>query len=337
MRSLVDGHPTGHLRLDILQVDRIEVGLLIDLSRRGEEMVLEAVAKVTQADDGVDNGENDEKNGDDSKGRQRLLDGFIVLLVTGLVDSDKLEDEVAETAEVEDDDGNHARLVLPAGEECGAEEDDDGDWNGGNRQSELGIVGRSDNDDKLDDEAQEEEEIELEKGDVNLVVKETLPHPVIGTDSLEDIPGKFLVKFPADEAHADSSKSNDGRNSHKIRPHLFPNGSDCFARLESTVLLQNSQGLSDLVDLNGRVNQHSQVGNANTDSLDGVLHAQGIPDDDQFVKETENEERQKRWDGLGLRLNRLVIDVGPERVLELGKNIATMQVSRLTSRDDKMQ
>jgi hypothetical protein len=321
MHPLVDGHPTGRLRLDILQTDRVEVGLLVDLSRRGEEVVLEAVAKVLQADDGVDNGEDDEKNGDDSKGSQRFLDGLVVFPVARLVDSDKLEDEVAETAKVEDDDGNHAGLVLPAGKECGAEEDDDGDGNGGNCQGKLGIVGRSDNDHKLDDEAEEEEEIELEKGDVNLVVEEALPHPVIGTDGLEDIPGEFLVKLPADEAHADSGKSNDGRNSHEIRPDLIPNAGDGLTGLKSTVLLQNLQGLADLVDLDGRVDQHGQVGNANTNSLDSILHAQGIPDDDQLVKETKDEERQKCRNGLGLRLNLLVLDVGLERVLKLGENI----------------
>ena len=88
--------------------------------------------------------------------------------MTGLIDAHELENEVAETAKVEDDDDNHAGLVLAAGEERGCKENEDGDGDGGDGQRKLGVVSFGDNDNELDDEAEEEEEIELEECNVDL-------------------------------------------------------------------------------------------------------------------------------------------------------------------------
>ena len=41
--------------------------------------------------------------------------------MSGLVDSDQLEEEVTETTKIENDDTHHARLVLLAGEVGGGE------------------------------------------------------------------------------------------------------------------------------------------------------------------------------------------------------------------------
>lgn len=66
---LIDGHAAGNLGLDILHVDGVDVGLLLDLAlaRQSLEVRLESLAKVEHAHDGVDNSENDEENGDDSE------------------------------------------------------------------------------------------------------------------------------------------------------------------------------------------------------------------------------------------------------------------------------
>lgn len=50
--------------------------------------------------------------------------------VSRLIDSYKLEDEIAETSEIEDDDANHTDLVLSSSEESGSEEDENGNGNG---------------------------------------------------------------------------------------------------------------------------------------------------------------------------------------------------------------
>lgn len=83
-------------------------------------MVLEPGAKVAHADEAVDDGQDDEENGQDSKGCQRLLDGFVILFMTGLVNADELEEEVRERAEVQDDGQRHSNLVLALRKEGGA-------------------------------------------------------------------------------------------------------------------------------------------------------------------------------------------------------------------------
>lgn len=131
-------------------------------------MCFEAGAEVVHADDGVDDGHDDEQNGDDGEGGERLSNGEVRRSAAGLVDTEELEDEVGETAKVEDNNADHARLVLPLGEESSSNQNGNRDRNGGNRKSEFGIGLDSDDDDKLNDETQEEEEIELEQGNVNL-------------------------------------------------------------------------------------------------------------------------------------------------------------------------
>lgn len=93
------------------------------------------------------------------------------------------------------------------------------------------------------------------------------------------------------------------------------------ARLESVVTEQNIDGARDLVDLDSGINQEGQVGNANANDLNGVFHAQSIPNNNQFVKEAKNEESQKSWYCLVLRLHIGTVNVGSEAGLESGENV----------------
>lgn len=161
-------------------------------------MRLEALAEVGHADDCVGDGQDDEQDGDDGKGREGLANSHVVLLVAGLVNADELEEEVAKAAEVEDDGNDHAGLVLAAGEESGGEEDQDRDGNGGDGEGELGVTCLRDNNNELDDEAEEEEEIELEEGDVdlgNISLRKT------ATSLVPNIPGSAGSVSSCDNRH----------------------------------------------------------------------------------------------------------------------------------------
>ena len=68
-------------------------------------------------------------------------------------------------------------------------------------------------------------------------------------------------------------------------------------------------GVPNLVDLNGRVNHESDVGDAETDDLNRVLRLEGIPDQKKFVNETEQEKTEKGGNRLELSIDG--IDVGP--------------------------
>ena len=85
-----------------------------------------------------------------------------------LVDTDKLKDEVGETAEIEYDDNNLTWPVFVTSAEGSHQQDGDSDRNGGDGESEFRVILLHNHDNKLDDEAKEEEEIEFEKGDVDL-------------------------------------------------------------------------------------------------------------------------------------------------------------------------
>lgn len=88
--------------------------------------------------------------------------------MTWLVDSHQFEDEVAQSAEKEDNNTNHAGLVFSTSEKGGGQQDNNGDWNRTDSQGELGIGSFCNDDDKLNNEAEKKEEIEFQESNVNL-------------------------------------------------------------------------------------------------------------------------------------------------------------------------
>lgn len=78
-----------------------------------------------------------------------------------------------------------------------------------------------------------------------------------------------------------------------------------------------------LVNLNCRVNKQSQVGDADTDNLNGVLQAKGVPNEQQFVQETKNEERQESGNRFVLRSGVRIcrVDLGGQVSLKLRKDV----------------
>ena len=66
------------------------------------------------------------------------------------------------------DDRKHPGSAFFAGEECGHEEDDDGDRYRSNGEIEFHIVVINNHHDELDGKSQKEEEVELQQGNVDL-------------------------------------------------------------------------------------------------------------------------------------------------------------------------
>lgn len=66
----------------------------------------------------------------------------------------------------------------------------------------------------------------------------------------------------------------------------------------------------DLIDLDGSVHHHGQIGNANTNDLNSVLHPQGVPNQYEHVQEAKDEEREEGRDRTeGCALDRFVADL----------------------------
>lgn len=123
--------------------------------------------------------------------------------------------------------------------------------------------------------------------------------PQVGADVLIDSPGKLVIQFPGDEGHQDGAKS------HQTGLHdqeWLDIGPEC--QVDHVILLQLHDGVVNLVHLDRGVHQDSDVVDAETDDLNGVLKAEGIVDQDHLVDITEHENREIR--GNGLRLGELV-------------------------------
>lgn len=114
-------------------------------------------------------------------------------------------------------------------------------------------------------------------------MKEPLLHAIVGTNILQDIPSKLLVELPRHKDHANCAEGNNGRDGDKIRLDIAPKLLGVGISIEGIVVPKNHNGFLDLVDLNGRVNHEGEVGNADSNDLNRVLHPQGIPNDHQNV------------------------------------------------------
>lgn len=120
-------------------------------------------------------------------------------------------------------------------------------------------------------------------------MKEALLHAIIGANVLENIPSKLLVELPGNVHHDNGGDSNDDGSGNKVGLDIAPEHGRCDALLQRTVDLEDSKRHLNLLKLESRVNQESQIGDADADNLNRVLHAQRIQHEDQLVKETENE------------------------------------------------
>lgn len=288
---LIDRHSARNLWFDILQIDGIEVRVLFNVPRRLSEVVLQAGTKVAHADDAVGDGANNEDNGDDSKGSERFTHRPVLLFRVWLVNPDELVEEVGKAAEVADNDDGHADLILDPGEPGSQKQNGNSNGDGGDGKTEFGVGFERNNNQKLNSEAEEKEEVELQKCDINLVVQETLLHPVVGSYSLKNVPSKDLVELPGSEGHGNGTKAQDAGDGDQVRFYVDPHV--VLRVLERAVVPQLTQRLFDLFDLDGSVNHQCEVGNAHANNLNGVLRSQRVPDNNQLVQEAEDEKRQE--------------------------------------------
>ena len=146
------------------------VGSLVGLDGFAVDMGLEALVEVVGAYACRADGDEKEQDGQNGKRGQRLAGGFVVLLADAIGDvhADELEEEVGQGDKVDEDDDNHAGDGFAADPEGGREEKEKGDDEGDAGEGELESFGVVDDDEELNGEGEEEEEVEFEKGNVNL-------------------------------------------------------------------------------------------------------------------------------------------------------------------------
>lgn len=109
---------------------------------------------------------------------------------------------------------------------------------------------------------------------------------------LVDCPREFVVQLPCHEGYQDGTQPNDARNDDEERLRLRPDG---FR--DGAILRQHVDRRSNLLHLDGAIDQQSHVTQTETDNLNGILHPQSIVNQDQLVEETEAVQGQEGGDG----------------------------------------
>jgi len=133
---------------------------------------------------------------------------------------------------------------------------------------------------------------------------------------LVDGPGKLIIKLPGNDAHQYSAKGDDTGHGNQKRMHIAPE-----MTINLIVIVELADGIADLIVLDGGVDQHGNVERAQSDDLNGVLEAQGIPHQGELKDEAENEEGEIGGDGA--RFSRLSSRV-TEAQLELSKDVSVL-------------
>jgi len=167
-RKLVNLHPLVWLRSGYRW--HLRAVCLVARHRLLVDVRLEALVEVVCADARNDNGHEEQDDGQNGKGGQRLAGWLVVLLAVQVCDvhADELEEEVGKRDEIDDDAAHHAGNRFAAHPKGSGKEQEKGDDEGGRSEDDLNRGSLFDDDEELDCEGEEEEEVELEQGNVNL-------------------------------------------------------------------------------------------------------------------------------------------------------------------------
>lgn len=182
----------------------------------------------------------------------------------------------------------HEPSVLLPGSPNGRKQEEDGQRNDDDGELELDIGSVEHDNDKLHREAEEEEKVKLEQSDKNLICQVAALHADVGGDVLVDAPRKLVVELPADDGHEDGAEGEDAGNRNQERLDLRPD----FRVNQQVLVEQPFVGFLDLVDLDGTVDEESEVEEAEPDDLDRVFQAERIVDEADKEDVRKDEERE---------------------------------------------
>jgi len=197
--------------------------LVLALELALTDVGLEAAVEVVGADAGVDDGEDDEDDGDDGEGGKGFTDRHVGEFAQGFVHADELEEEVGQGGEIEHlcgtgeqvssdvgkgglrdgdgwayDDEDHAWCALFPCEVSCHQEDDDGYGHRHDGECEFSVVDVDHNDQELYGEPKEEEEIEFEKGNVDLANQPQHTSKFVGRQRTQ-IPERSSTSFSSSD------------------------------------------------------------------------------------------------------------------------------------------
>lgn len=122
-------------------------------------------------------------------------------------------------------------------------------------------------------------------------MQESLLHAIVCTNLLQDIPGELAIELIGKVSNRNRGDADDDRDRDEERSGQFPEVVPIRYFGKSVAFPQLVNGRVNLVNLNERVDEERQVGDAESNDLDRVLPPQRVPGEDQDIEETENEKR----------------------------------------------
>lgn len=104
---------------------------------------------------------------------------------------------------------------------------------------------------------------------------------------LVDCPRKLIIQLPCNNRHNRCEEPNDARNCNQVWSNVRP---DRNAWPDPSFEAQSFNCLVDLVVLDGCINQHTNIVDAEPNDLNGVLQSKGVVNQDKLIEETEDKE-----------------------------------------------
>lgn len=119
--------------------------------------------------------------------------------------------------------------------------------------------------------------------------------PGVSTDALVDGPCKFVIELPGLKSKEESSNGHEDRQSDEHGLDIFPE-----VTRDKGAVVEVVGRVFDLIELNAGIDENADVVDDDSDDLNGVFEAQGIPHEYQLVDVAEHEDGEKGGDGARL-------------------------------------
>jgi hypothetical protein len=168
------------------------------------------------------------------------------------------------------------------------------------------------------------------KKNTRLIDQKALLHPQIGADLLIDVPTEFSVQLPGEKRQRSSSEGDDAWQGNQGPLDLRK-----VCGREKMLTLECNGSLLDLVNLNGRVDQKTEVVDAQADDLNRVLASQRIVSKQHLVDEAEDEKGEVGGNGSGIISSirrRSIRSLGVDFTLKLAEDESVQREQLLAKR-----
>lgn len=127
------------------------------------------------------------------------------------------------------------------------------------------------NNNKLNHEAEESEEVKLQKSDIDLKCQISSLHSQVGTDVFVDCPSKFIVKLPSYDRQEGGPYRNNARDRNQEGFRVGPSIETDLVACDEVV-----DRILNLIHLYGSVDEESKVEETKADYLNSVLEPESI-------------------------------------------------------------